>query len=81
MVRLLPPRRLFRPTACVPHEWRCPCGHVYVCVCVRVCQVFEFPCEVLQAPATCVPSFQEFYLVVYWVVCTISTVGYGDMCV
>lgn len=39
----------------------------------------EFPCDVIQDPSTCNESFQVFYLCIYYIVCTFSTVGYGDM--
>ena len=48
---------------------------VFMCCALLPCQIFEFPCAILQDPDTCQPAFQKFYLAVYWVICTYSTVS------
>lgn len=51
---------------------------LYVMCSAAIILAVEFPCPVIQ-PGSCEPALQKFYQNVYLIICTFSTVGYGDL--
>jgi hypothetical protein len=52
---------------------------LFICSAAALVLAFEFPCASLQSDAVCQVALQEFHLCVYFIIVTLSTVGYGDV--
>lgn len=55
---------------------------LYILCSASLMMFFEYPCVGLypeDADSRCNSDFQRFHLAFYYVICTFSTVGYGDM--
>lgn len=53
---------------------------VYILATAALIQAFEFPCPAeVDSGAICNPAFKSFHLAIYFIVVTLSTVGFGDV--
>lgn len=52
---------------------------LFIASAAAIILAIEFPCEAMSPRAACQPALHEFHLCLYFIICTLSTVGYGDL--
>lgn len=52
---------------------------LFICSAAALVLAFEFPCDSLESSSVCESALHEFHICVYFIIVTLSTVGYGDL--